>query len=232
MSTGASPASTSQTPAAGAAPAAPEAPKPPVIGLPHMSKAELGLFRQVVAGLRAYSEFGIGGSTRLAIESGIKRVVSVESDKAWLDAAGSHPLLAEAVADGRLSLLHGDVGPTRAWGAPSDPKTKHLWPGYWQRPWAIWSQERRVPDLIFVDGRFRVACALAALQFARSFGAGPEQYRIVIHDFGRSRAYYDPVLQFLDVAEKAESLVVLKARAAIDPGTLSDALSQFSLDTR
>ncbi|WP_368413859.1 hypothetical protein [Falsiroseomonas sp.] len=210
----------------------PQVPAPPVIGLPYMSTSELALLRQLVAGLQAYSEFGIGGSTRLAIESGIQRVVSVESDKAWLDAAATNPLLAAAVADGRLSLLHGDVGPTRAWGAPSDPQTKHLWPGYWQRPWAIWSEERRMPDLVFVDGRFRVACALAALDFARSFGAAPEQYRVVIHDFSSKREYYNPVLQFFDVVDRAESLVVLKAHAAIAASALCEALSQFSLDTR
>jgi hypothetical protein len=197
-----------------------------------MSKDELALLRNLVAGRQAYSEFGIGGSTRLAIESGMRRVVSVESDRAWLDAAATNPILAAAVADGRLSLLHGDVGPTGAWGAPSDSRTKHLWADYSQRPWAIWSAEGCMPDLVFVDGRFRVACALAALNFARSFGAAPDQYRVVIHDFSNSRPYYDPVLQFFDVAERAESLVVLKARVAIEPGSLFDALSQFSLDTR
>ena len=228
MSTDAPPASTE----ANAAASGPEALKPPVIGLPHMSKIELALLRRLLTGLQGYSEFGVGGSTRLAIESGIQRVVSVESDKAWLDAAATNPLLAAAVADGRLSLLHGDVGPTRAWGAPSDPQTKHLWPGYWQRPWATWSQERRMPDLVFVDGRFRVACALAALDCARSFGAAPEQYRVVIHDFSSEREYYNPVLQFFDVVDRVESLVVLKAHAAIAASALCEALSQFSLDTR
>jgi len=162
----------------------------------------------------------------------MKRVVSVESDKAWLDAASTEPRLAGAIADGRLSLLHGNVGETKAWGAPADPGSKHLWPGYWRRPWETWTREGKVPQLLFVDGRFRVACALGGLDFFRRHGISRETYKVIIHDFGTVRLYYNPVLDFFDILENAETLVILQAKEAIDADRLSAALEAHSLDPR
>lgn len=67
----------------------PQVPAPPVIGLPYMSTSELALLRQLVAGLQAYSEFGIGGSTRVASVNVVENVGGLEAATAQAALGGS-----------------------------------------------------------------------------------------------------------------------------------------------
>ncbi len=64
------------------------------------------------------------------------------------------------------------------------------------------------PDLVLVDGRFRVACALQAIVNTMP---GVE---IMIHDFFARQHYYD-VLHFADIVDCADNLVVLRAKQPI-----------------
>ena len=104
-------------------------------------------------------EYGSGGSTRLAAQLPGKTVFSVESDldwlrdmKAWLDA--------EARA-ATVHLHHADIGPTGKWGIPTDEKSFRKWPGY---PNVVWDRPDFIhPDVVLVDGRFRLACMLTVL---------------------------------------------------------------------
>jgi hypothetical protein len=193
--------------------------------VPHMTGPELGLLRAVGGHRRFVVEFGCGGSTAEWLRLGAERVVSVESDAAWVTELRDHPDLADALASERLTLVHANVGPTGDWGAPKGQMQR--WPGYWSRIWelpAVVDAERPV-DLVFVDGRFRVACALNA---ALHVEPGTP---IVIHDFCK-RPHYDPVLKHLAVVAEAESLVVLQRRADFDPARAVDDLARHALDLR
>lgn len=104
-------------------------------------------------------EYGSGGSTVIAAELPDKTVFSVESDGAWLKQMrgyfGAHPPAA------RLHLHHGDIGPTRDWGYPADDANFRRWPAY---PNSVWDRDDfQQPDLVLIDGRFRVACFLTVL---------------------------------------------------------------------
>lgn len=104
-------------------------------------------------------EYGSGGSTFAALRRGVKFVMSVESDRAWADQIAT-ALDAEFPAD-RFLIHHADIGPTKAWGQPADRsgfRRYHLYAT------AIWDHPRfRHPDLVLIDGRFRVACFLATM---------------------------------------------------------------------
>lgn len=97
-------------------------------------------------------EFGAGGSTLLA-SSLRKQTFAVESHPQW--AAHIQQFVEPAVV-----LHYVDIGPVGGFGYPLDNTTAPRWADYpttvWQRP------ERPQPDLIFIDGRFRVACFLVA----------------------------------------------------------------------
>lgn len=88
-----------------------------------------------------------------------KTVFSVESDGAWVammqEWFAEHP----PVASTRLELLHADIGPTKAWGFPVNNARCRDFPGYALDVWRL--DEFEQPDLVLVDGRFRVGCALA-----------------------------------------------------------------------
>ncbi|HEV7456407.1 MAG TPA: hypothetical protein VGN96_06475 [Roseococcus sp.] len=113
-----------------------------------------------------YLEYGTGGSTLLALRLGVAQVYSVESDRPFAERV--QRAAAKARRPGSnfwLMLAH--VGETAEWGRPANTQACRQWPGY---PLQIWYEiERRghAPDLILIDGRFRVACFLACLLKAR-----------------------------------------------------------------
>lgn len=117
--------------------------------------AEAAAYAAALSGAGTVLEFGSGGSTILAVEAGAE-VWSVESDAAWARAMrdwfAAHP------AKGRAHVLHGDIGPTREWGHPADESAVRQWPDYALKVWE--TPGFRHPDIVLVDGRFRVACFL------------------------------------------------------------------------
>ena len=137
--------------------------------VPHMEPEGLALLRACLAGADCYLEFGAGGSTVMAAAMGLETIISVESDPAYLEATRA-AAEAEAGAGAAAAICAHpvDIGPTAAWGNPVDPGKAARWPAYcgsvWQR---IIGGELASPDLILVDGRFRVACFLLSAISAR-----------------------------------------------------------------
>lgn len=197
-----------------------EADRAPVsIGAPRMSASELQLLRRVFAsGRRRYAEFGTGGSTLLAVEAAFETIVGVESDPAWATAVREHAAVAPHVASGRASILHADLGPVGEWGTPRRENVA-LYPRYLGTMWAEWARRAAFPDLVLVDGRFRIACALSvALLAAAQSPAEPPL--VLVHDVTSARPQYAPLLQLLDVVEREGSLVLLKPGAGGSPAAL------------
>ncbi len=120
-----------------------------------MPLAEALAYAAALEGAGSVLEYGSGGSTVLAAEAGAE-VWSVESDAALAqmmrDWFAAHP------AKGRVHVLHTDIGPTRDWGHPADESAVRQWPDYALKVWEM--PGFRHPDLVLVDGRFRLACFL------------------------------------------------------------------------
>ncbi|MDX1780018.1 MAG: hypothetical protein R3256_01745 [Thalassovita sp.] len=121
-----------------------------------LPEAEAVALSRAYAGADTILEYGSGGSTVMAAELG-KTVWSVESDPDWAqmmrDYFAAHPPL------GEVHIVHADIGPTRQWGQPVDDSGWKKFPRY---PLAIWDRAGFThPDVVLVDGRFRVGCALA-----------------------------------------------------------------------
>lgn len=127
----------------------------PVLTLP---KAEAAAYGDALNGAGVVLEYGSGGSTLLAAEAGAE-VWSVESDAAWVekmrDWFAAHPTA------GKVHLHHADIGPTGDWGHPSDESRIRHWPDYALKVWEL--PDFRHPDVVLVDGRFRLACFLTVL---------------------------------------------------------------------
>jgi len=122
-----------------------------------MPDAEAAVIRAAYAQAGTILEFGSGGSTVVAAEAG-KRVTSVESDKDWAqmmrDWFAAHPPL------GQVEIIWSDIGPTKEWGHPVDDSG---WKGFARYPLAVWDMPGFThPDVVLVDGRFRLGCALGA----------------------------------------------------------------------
>lgn len=120
-----------------------------------LPSAEAEALRAAYAGAGMVLEYGSGGSTVMAAELGA-HVVSIESDAAW--AAMMQDWFAANPSRGRAVIEHVDIGPTRDWGHPADESAFRKWPDYALKIWD--SAGFRHPDVVLVDGRFRLACFL------------------------------------------------------------------------
>jgi hypothetical protein len=138
-----------------------EAP-PPGSGYPlrlALPVAETALLCGAYAEARVILEYGAGGSTLIAGQVPGAKVFAVDSDPAWIARLSSR--FAANPPEASVVLHHADIGPVRDWGHPADRSGRARWPGYasdiWERP------DFTAPDVVFIDGRFRLACFLTVL---------------------------------------------------------------------
>ena len=129
-------------------------------------------------GTKLFVEFGCGGSTLMADTLGVP-TLSVESDPYYATAVRrvlSHPESTE--------ILALDMGITREWGMPIFSSTKKGL-RYAKAPFERLGA--RSPDLILVDGRYRVACALETAAHAARVGGSS---KMLVDDYAGRPAYH------------------------------------------
>ena len=163
----------------------------------------------------AYLEFGSGGSTILADRLNVP-TVTIESD----------PYYARAVRKGlknfSVEILTPDIGLTGPWGWPlfkrPTPKRLARWQQYARMPFERY--DRSFPDVVLVDGRFRVACALETAWQAHRRGV---RSTLIIDDYSM-RPHYRTVEQAIGCPEMvgraavfAVGLRAVPRPRAIDP---------------
>lgn len=120
-----------------------------------MPKAEASALRTAYAAADVVLEYGSGGSTVMAADLG-KQVISVESDPGW--AAMMQGWFKANPAKAPVQIVHADIGPTRDWGYPKTEEEFRKWPDYAMKVWDMLGPLH--PDVVLVDGRFRLACFL------------------------------------------------------------------------
>lgn len=168
-----------------------------VPSLPAMPEAVLPFLFDLMSKSSCYLEYGSGGTTVKASELGLSKIISVESDVSWLDAV-AHKLKGVASKSEHF-LLHEDIGPTKEWGFPVSDASWHKYSNYALGAWGLCREKKLEPDLVLIDGRFRVACFLASIVFGKP-GA------TVLFDDYVSRSYYHSVETFVPRAETVDRL--------------------------
>jgi hypothetical protein len=157
-------------------------------------------------GARSILEYGSGGSTVLAAKIG-RPVISVESDKAWAERLSAHLAPISATAQ----VHHVDIGPTEKWGMPSRPRFHGRFHRYalsvWDRP------DLADPDLVLVDGRFRVACLAAVMLRTK------RPTTVLVDDY-IDRPHYAG----MEKLARREETVGRMARFTVTPGTIAPAM--------
>lgn len=191
---------------------------------PDMHPTAVALLAARLRSAACYLEYGGGGSTLLAAECGVPQVFTIESDRSF--AAALQQRLAR---DGHAAHVHVsavDLGATGRWGYPLTRDRMADWPSY---PLDVWRMLRRhdlAPDLILIDGRFRIACFLACLLYARP-GA-----TILFDDYEDRIAHYGEIERFLkpDQLLGGAGLFTVPPERAV--AALADALPVACLDMR
>jgi hypothetical protein len=183
------------------------------------------LFEQRLQASQLYIEYGSGGSTVLAAHLG-KTFVSVESD------LGFSKTVAKRIGEsnGKANIVAVNIGTTGAWGAPlfTKPSSERIamWKQYITAPWSR-LQPGTAPDLILIDGRFRVACALYSLMQLR----GRKDTTILFDDYG-DRPNYNIVERFADLERMVGRMAIFHPREDVSMDDLTLAFDRFLIDWR
>ena len=175
-----------------------------------MSTEETEMFKKYVRKSNIYFEFGLGGSTVFACKSkNIKKVFCVESDRNWIRKVKSE------ISECSITFMYVNINanPNR-WGRPIDKSKIKNWPKYSS---AILEIEY-IPDLVLIDGRFRVACAINAFKVIHNDGI------ILIHDYNRKG--YHVVEKFLKPIRYAGNLQAFRKRKNVDMKELNECLNK------
>jgi hypothetical protein len=77
-----------------------------------------------------------------------------------------------------------NIGATKAWGYPEDRSRITRWPSYGSSIWGRLHEDGVNPDLVLIDGRFRVACLCCTL-----LHAAPGTI-VLFDDYGKREHYH------------------------------------------
>lgn len=185
------------------------------------------VFLERVAIAERYLEFGAGSSTLAAATAGVP-LVSVESDPRFLAAVERRCL---ALQRGRptssMTFLHADIGPNGPWGKPILPSIRRptSWRSYPLRPWEALGSDFRA-DLVLIDGRFRVACALAVV-----INQPDSDWTMLIDDFAE-RPHYTPVSEFATFVGMHGRMAEYRPAPHVDDDALRKAFEHFVAEWR
>jgi hypothetical protein len=185
-----------------------------------MTSKELDTLKGALGRVTRYLEFGTGNSTKLAAACpGIVKIVAVESYAPFFkENVATDPLVKAGLQSGRLTALCVDIGETVRWGRPKDERQRHLWPNYSLMPF----NDFKDYDLVLVDGRFRMACALNALLNA----AG--DFTLLVHDYTLRKQLHRFVWTGLyEKVQVVDSLGVFKPRPVTNRSRIQRALVRY-----
>jgi hypothetical protein len=129
-----------------------------------MSVLEIQYLEDSLKGSRYYCEFGSGFSTLLASKIKGLSLMTFETDLSYLDYIQKKSHEIEVVS--RNKFTHLDIGPTKEWGWPISNSQEKFFPNYIAASQRAMKANSFFPDLILIDGRFRVSTFLSCiLQF-------------------------------------------------------------------
>lgn len=161
---------------------------------PYMDSESAARFLHELDRASRYVEFGSGGTTVAADKAGVE-TVSVESDRFYARA------VAKRLSGRHVRQVVVNCGLTREWGFPLFPDVrkarKYVTAPYGDGPF---------PDLVLVDGRWRVACALECAEQARNRGLST----ILMIDDYAGRLHYHSVEDHLGPPEMAGRAAVFR----------------------
>lgn len=191
---------------------------------PHFDEESTAYFMDQLNNCTFYLEYGTGGSTVQAARKGIS-FVAVESDLSFMNSVQNK--IGQLRYDQKLIAI--DTGLTGSWGVPlfKTPKKSRQakWRQYPAAPWTLIT-EQQPPDLILIDGRFRVACALTCIKHTRH----RSRMKLLIDDYD-DRPFYHIVERFARLTTTTGRMAVF-GTAPFDADDLDRELESHYSDWR
>ena len=135
------------------------------IGIRSLKKNELFegddyLFKKLTKETTVYGEYGCGQSTLWIARNTNNIILTVETSKKWADK------IIRLIPDiNKLKIDLINLGQTVSYGYPKTYKKRKEFNLYCN---SIWNHKEFVPEIVLIDGRFRVACFLTCLLKAKN----------------------------------------------------------------
>lgn len=187
----------------------------------------MAAFERLLEGTSSYLEFGSGASTFAAVQSAVP-LVSVESDREFLGAVKAQCQdVPHDASDLSMIFLHANIGATGPWGKPvfpSIPRPKR-WRNYPMAPWDFLGLDYRA-DAILIDGRFRVACALAVVLHQPDV-----EWAMLVDDY-EGRGHYKAIEEFAELKGCYGRMALFAPKPRVDGRSLETAFRHFTSDWR
>ena len=173
------------------------------------------LFKKSFSLKSIYGEYGCGKSTIYVLKSFNIPIYSVDSSEYWVNE------IKKKYQKNNLNIKHINIGNVEPYssGRPEDYSLRHNIMNY---PLYIWQQELK-PNVILIDGRFRVLCFLVSLKLC-------DENTIIIFDDYVDRKYYHIVEEFIKPISKdgRQSLFVVSNKSNIDMNKLEFLIDKFN----
>ena len=173
-----------------------------------------------------YLEYGSGGSTVLASKLGVD-YITIETDLLFLNAVKNKVNQLGNKNLSKQKYLFRNIGLTSRWGHPlfSDTRRQSLLTKFknYSDPKFVM---RDKPDLIMIDGRFRVVTLLRMYDYLKTYSG----WKVLFDDYF-SREEYQIVSQFFKVDERLGRLAVIKDIIKCNPNELAEAIGRYIIDS-
>lgn len=168
-------------------------------------------FKDRVNQVEVYGEYGCGKSTLWVMNHTNAQILSVDTSKEWKDLVQN-----KANNESRVSVEWVDVGALGDWGRPLSYDKRDNFIDY---ALSIWKNNRK-PQLVLIDGRFRVACFCYSLL---NVSPGTE----IFFDDYVNRSYYHIVKELLKPTFKNERMGYFVVPDEIDRSHVEVMAKQF-----
>ena len=172
------------------------------------------LFKKHIIDVDTYGEYGVGNSTVWVSKHTNSKIISVETDLNWLKKVKLK--IGKIQNSNRFELGWVDLGEVSDWGTPESYDKRNNTIKYVEY---IWTKSSK-PDLILIDGRFRVACFLMCLVEAR------EGAKIIFDDYV-GRKYYHIVEDFLKPYEFSSRQALFIVPRELNKKKIQEYLTKF-----
>lgn len=186
----------------------------------YFKENDKNMFFKYIKNRKIYFEWGCGGSTfQLSKKKNIKTIYSVESDLEWIKKVNSK---LKNYQKNKINWIENDLNTeSNTWGYPSldCPLKKKI--DYSSQILNI----KEIPDIILIDGRFRVSCAL------KSYNIIDLETILVFDDF-LNRKYYHIILEYFKIINKTKDncmAILQKIPGKIIPEEL---IKKYEIDPR
>lgn len=203
----------------------PTRPEPSLLHRPRCDAAETDFLMSAIQSVpdrRWYMEYGASGTAKIACSVGYRLISILDSDAQHIKR-----ITAEFGPEKNVNFrpLHADIGQVDNLGFPTDLVGARRWPNYVMKPWYCPPQDSiAMPDFIFVNGTFRMACCLnAALRCALH----PEWPRpVIVLRRDKPSGEQDAVLSsYFNIVKQQGTLLSLEVRRDLEVDLLLQELS-------